>query len=1092
MKPIILKTNILKVNKILQFSDVHIRLNSRHEEYRKVFEKLYAAIQSLPEDSIVVCCGDVFHQKVNLSPESISLASELFTKIASIKPLIVIPGNHDALLTNRNRLDSLTPVIENIGSTNIYYVKDSGLYAFGDILFNHFSAFDDSEKYILDKDIPSSLKAKYSKIIGLYHGPVSGMKTALGHEIKDIRVKAEMFDGQSFALLGDIHLKQDVFIYDSNKGEYKKYPIIRQAGSVTQQDFGETVDGHGYSIWDVKTNSYEHFDIPNDFAQITLNVKDGEIKESIDSLPKTPKIRIFYSNTSPTQLKEIYIKIGEKCSPPEIISYKLNTEELVGDKDSKKLGVDDLSDLETQKDLLRKYFKDIPEVTEEVLEEIFNIHQLTLSKIGDVQLSKEVNWEPKKLKFSNMFSYGENNEIDYDKMNGIIGIFGKNAAGKSTTNYVLSFCLFDKCPVATEAGDIMNSSTKKMEARFDFTIGDQKYYIEKRSEKDKKGNCPVKINFKKVVSETEVIDLEGENRAGTNENIRKMVGNYDDFLLTTLSILGSKAKNLIEMGQSERKELLGRFTGLDIFDKLNKIAKEDAKEVLTKVKLLNRSAIETEISSYKEEISTREGKELEDSKKRLDIQSRLDDLSEKILELSKTMKKIDLVETNEEVLLSGIEEIKNNKSSKQRLIEESVRTIAGLESQIKEKESKKAELEAQKIPIVEEGKRIDIEKLKSRQVEEDSKKKKLDSIRLDIEKLKSSVRNKLEKLKHLENHKYDPNCKFCVDNEFVKDALKAKTELESDKLSVKELLETEKAIVESLDSTLKDDFDKYLHVKNKYTTLISSINSVSDEISKLQKQISDTQTKIASVNISEYDIKIEKIKNQIEKLKENQQTITENKKIENYIKNLTVEKNSIVSEINQHDRLSKENSVRLNTVKSLLELTNKKIEDVKNVEKQALAYTNYLKSTHKDGISFKLLGEILPKIEDETNEILSKIVDFRVSLKANDGDIDIRICYGDKNWKIELTSGMERFISSIALRVSLINVSRIPKPSFIVIDEGFGALDPEKLGVMSALFDYLKTQFKFVLVISHLDSIKDYVDDIIDITKEDGFSQVKY
>jgi len=45
---------------------------------------------------------------------------------------------------------------------------------------------------------------------------------------------------------------------------------------------------------------------------------------------------------------------------------------------------------------------------------------------------------------------------------------------------------------------------------------------------------------------------------------------------------------------------------------------------------------------------------------------------------------------------------------------------------------------------------------------------------------------------------------------------------------------------------------------------------------------------------------------------------------------------------------------------------------------------------------------------------------------------------------------------------------------------------------MNTLFSYLKTNFEFVLVVSHLDSLKDMVDKHIEIKKENGFSKVNF
>jgi DNA repair exonuclease SbcCD ATPase subunit len=1089
-----LDTPIREIKKILQFSDVHIRLDSRHQEYRTAFESLYSAARELPDDSIIVCCGDVLHQKINLSPESITLASELFVKLSEIKPLIIIPGNHDALISNKSRMDSLTPIIDNINSKNIYYLKDSGLYGFANILFNHFSALDPAEKYIRDKDISPSIKSKYSRIVGLYHGKVSGMTTALGHVIKDLKVTSDMFDGQDFSLLGDIHKSQDCFVYDKDAEMYKEFPIIHQVGSLIQQDFGETIDWHGYAIWDVKSRSYEHFDIKNEFSHVTLNIKNGDFVEDISSLPKTPKIRIFHSNTTPTQEMEAICKLKSACSPIDIISHRyensISPEVNLVDSQSK---IENLSDPEIQKTIIREFFKDWEDVGEDTLKEIISIHEDTFAKIGDYTVSKEVNWVPKKLKFSNMFSYGENNEIDYEKMNGVVGIFGKNTAGKSTTNYILSFCLFDKCPVTNSAADIMNWSSTDMSARFDFSVGGQDFFIEKTASKDKKGNCPVKINFEKIESDQKSVSMVGERRHSTNENIRKIVGSYDDFLLTTLSILGAKSKNLIEMGQAERKELLCRFTGLDLFDKLESTASDDANVMMNKVKMLDKSKIENEIAAYNTENDMRNSKAEELQKISDEMESKLSKLTSEIERLSSSMKKIDLSETDESTLLGQISSLDQRKSKILNDIETGKLRISKLEDGISKLEAEKNTHLNKKEEISKVSSELDVKDIKARKEKNESKKEEISCIDGKLEGLKSSVKNKIDKIKHLETHEYDPECEFCMKNEFVKDAVRAKSELEDDKLAATSLISRKKELIESLDQNVENDFEKYLSLKNEYSSILSKISELDNNISKLQKEISSEQSRTHSSSVGDIDLEMEKVKHKIARIKESEAVIEENKKIQIKVNSLKIDRQTLESEIRTHQREVRDNSVRISTIASLLELATKKIDDVKKIENKAFAYACYMKAVHKNGISYKLLSKILPKIQDEANRILSQIVNFKVSLSANDKDIDIHICYSDRSWKIELTSGMERFVSSIALRVALLNVSQIPKPHFIVIDEGFGALDPENLGVMPALFSYLKTQFRFVLIVSHLDSIKDYVDDIIDIEKSmDGFSYVKY
>ena len=104
--------------------------------------------------------------------------------------------------------------------------------------------------------------------------------------------------------------------------------------------------------------------------------------------------------------------------------------------------------------------------------------------------------------------------------------------------------------------------------------------------------------------------------------------------------------------------------------------------------------------------------------------------------------------------------------------------------------------------------------------------------------------------------------------------------------------------------------------------------------------------------------------------------------------------------------------------------------------------------------------------------------------------MDVFINYGDSKRIIECASGMEKMISSIAIRVALVNVSSLPKCDTFIIDEGFGALDETNVEACNRLLQSLKKWFKNILVISHVDAVKDSVDTILDIFSKGIDSQV--
>ena len=183
----------------------------------------------------------------------------------------------------------------------------------------------------------------------------------------------------------------------------------------------------------------------------------------------------------------------------------------------------------------------------------------------------------------------------------------------------------------------------------------------------------------------------------------------------------------------------------------------------------------------------------------------------------------------------------------------------------------------------------------------------------------------------------------------------------------------------------------------------------------------------------------------------------------------------------------------LRVQQNIIEMANQSIEKLNLMEIKYAGYEYYLSAVKRDGIPYGLISEILPKLEIEINNILQPIVDFQIILDTDGKNINSYICYGDdKYWPLELTSGMEKFVSSIAIRTALINISNLPRPNFIAIDEGFGSLDTDNFNSLYLLFDYLKTQFDFIITISHIDKTRDMVDEIIDISKINSFSYIKY
>lgn len=78
----------------------------------------------------------------------------------------------------------------------------------------------------------------------------------------------------------------------------------------------------------------------------------------------------------------------------------------------------------------------------------------------------------------------------------------------------------------------------------------------------------------------------------------------------------------------------------------------------------------------------------------------------------------------------------------------------------------------------------------------------------------------------------------------------------------------------------------------------------------------------------------------------------------------------------------------------------------------------------------------------------------------------------------------------MAIRLALLNVSTLPKGDIFILDEPGTALDAENMEGFISILEMIKNQFKTVLLISHLDSLKDIVDHQIIIDKVKGRAYV--
>ena len=783
------------INKVYHLADLHIRNLQRHKEYRIVFKKFLKKVkEDKIEDSLIYIAGDIAHAKTEMSPELVHEISWFLTECAKLRETVLITGNHDCNLNNSHRLDVLTPIIENLGNDRIHYLRDTGVYPIHNLTFVVYSILDNKENW------PKGDTVDGENTICLFHGPVNKAQTDIGYTVSSNSFQVDMFDGFDMAMLGDIHKRQTF-------GD--GYEHIAYAGSMVQQNHGELLENHGYLLWDIPTRTFTEHHLHNDYGFLTVDVVDGKIPQwvydEIDTkLPKYPRLRLRFTRTEASDMKRRITELKKLFKVAEVTVTRTDTiGQLKTNQKVNKNIVGNVKDETFQNQLIRDYLERQYLLEDEELDKIAEINSELNSHIDESDMMGNILWTPKEFQFSNMFSYGEDNLIRFDKAQGIMGIFAPNASGKSSMWDALSFCIYDKTSRTNVSKNIINNRKTTFHCKFNFEIDGIDYFIERKARYVRKAtSVKVDVNFWR--DNNGVIEsLNGEQRKDTNKEIEKYLGKFEDFVLTALSLQGNNAL-FIDKSQSERKEILSQFIGVNIFDKLYQKAADENRDNATLIRKFKSddfttklAEIDTDLKSNKNEYKLYEmnQKALRDEEEVLN--KKIISLNEKIVKLNadsgvsieELEKRLKLLETKRDTIQT------NKKSTQDRIThrEELQITLDEIVDKFDEEE-------------LEDG----IGKLK------DSKDK-LRDIESTIDKINIKKESLYERKDHLDKHKYNEECDICMENSET--ILQQKEKVEADISHYQELFsdndKTRLQLMLVIDSLkgYEDEWNNYIEAK---------------------------------------------------------------------------------------------------------------------------------------------------------------------------------------------------------------------------------------------------------------------------------------
>lgn len=630
-----ISTTLPKVEYIAHISDVHIRLYQYHDRYRIVFSKLYNALKKMKHEvsnlMVIAITGDLLHSKNQLSPECTNITIDFLENLAKIAPTFLIAGNHDALLENSSRLDSISSILYKRDIPNLYYLQKSGIYEFANIHFYVDSLLDHEENvYQGTFQEPSDSTVKDEKgfyKVALYHGQIAGWVNNIGYQSKTGEKYKDEFKYMDYTLLGDIHKYQFMT------------PTMAYPGSLISQNCGESDDFHGFLQWNIETGTTNYVKINNEYRFVDILFRESEtfIKDTkeytLDKLPieKYANCRILTTHND-VKNKLILNELKSQHPDAKFRIQKANKQGIENEKNTDSILQNFVEDEKNSAiEYVNKKIKD-KAIAKRIISELLNDWQEICTKQNNVE------WELIRIEFSNMFAYGENNVFSFSNENNVYGIFGENASGKSSFADIITYLLTGKITRYSHGNtvpkEIINHQQNKANGSVLFKVGSDAYIIEKFFTRGanskikvvqkfyKIGNCMdlYSIPLKEILKNEQCTELTGEQRKRTDDEIEKVIGNFPYF--TYINFLFQQGEESFRnFTPAKKKKFLIELFGYGWIEELEKKKKEKLKQLQ-----ITSKTFENKIGSQSESSFSSSLKE---------YQSQIENTHESITEISK-------------------------------------------------------------------------------------------------------------------------------------------------------------------------------------------------------------------------------------------------------------------------------------------------------------------------------------------------------------------------------------------------------------------------------------------------------------------------
>ncbi|MBM3413181.1 MAG: hypothetical protein FJY19_07365 [Bacteroidetes bacterium] len=1068
-----------KIKYVRHLADIHIHKSiDRKTEYEGVFKNLEKTFNDETinsSNSVIVVCGDIVHDKLELSDISNELLGDFFTKLCKEATTIVILGNHDVsrMIDDRNALFGFFNFMEK-KHNNLFLLTESGLYEYHNIIFGH-TRF--SENVVQPCNIDTD-KIK----IALYHGTIhnsineNGYKNQNDKKMEKTYLCVNDFKDYDFVMLGDIHKRQF----------FGKEKNIAYSGSLIQQDITESLD-KGYILWNLKNGKGEFRAVNNDYGKLKIKI-DNEGKYDIDfnKIPKNLDVQVTCQSLKQEDIDKFYItlekkgiNIVEKNDYMDTNIIKLNTKLKINGKNmnislvKSEKGMENIIMSKIEEDSNKiKTNLNIEDINTNLILKLLRDFLKDETIVNEIKKNKK-NGSSKQIELvsliiNNMAVYGENVTIPFEKMNGIIGLLGKNSDGKSNLIDCLTESIFD-IPIRGTRRDMINNNAKSFKSEIILIVNGITYKITRHL--TRKGDIdatPKVIIYEKKGDK--YISLSTSAKV-TNKIIKDKIGTIDDFITNCIvpqkSIYNGMLSGFGELKAEDKAKILFDLSGLNVFLKLEEKCKTELSKVTRDINEINDNLRDIYIENKTETEILNEFKTIEKLESELkglrDVKDKkngeLIEINNAIIVNNTTIKNIqDWMDNND---MNGIDDLVDNFNDDIKKLTDDVKKN---NDKIKDYDN-----EIKKMKYID--KNSTIIKVKKQIIEFENKTSELKKENGKIENIKNDLDKYTKECNDIKDHKYDPKCEFCMKNTITKTKLYLDEKINECNNKNKKIKRNIQDLVEYIDENKDEniEFIRYIDIMEKKEKLKEIQNEKKQNISDIQKKLNN----IGNMN---------KKNNNNSKLEQINDANDNIKKYNGEINKLTIEINTIEGKITE--LCNKVNKLKNN--KEKYEPLNEKLKKNKNKKNNLNIIIHVLE---QNGILDCMMKKATEEFMIASNELFVKfglpkirmIYENCRNIKNKKGELTIpkgklHIIRENTGISIVKDGGYHKQITNMIFRLVFSRYKNNINTNFMIIDEVFDSCDDESKEYVIKFIKHIKNIFKWVLIISHKSDVKNLYD----------------